>query len=87
MRKHYTLYNIYNATRTLLVIAALLIASGGGDVWGQQYVTWPSPVQNNPNNYTLSIPNSEENIGESTIKLFASPGETKTITFQEAGGA
>jgi hypothetical protein len=35
MRKHYTLYNIYNATRTLLVIAALLIAGGGGDVWGQ----------------------------------------------------
>lgn len=86
MRKHYTLYNIYNATRTLLVIAALLIAGGGGDVWGQN-VTWPRPVQSNPNNYTLSIPNSEENIGESTIKLFASPGETKTITFQEAGGA
>lgn len=86
MRKHYTLYNIYNATRTLLVIAALLIAGGGGDVWGQN-VTWPRLVQSNPNNYTLSIPNSEENIGESTIKLFASPGETKTITFQEAGGA
>lgn len=86
MRKHYTLYNIYNATRTLLVIAALLIAGGGGDVWGQN-VTWPRQVQSNPNNYTLSIPNSEENIGESTIKLFASPGETKTITFQEAGGA
>lgn len=72
MRKHYTLYNIYNATRTLLVIAALLIAGGGGDVWGQN-VTWPRQVQSNPNNYTLSIPNSEENIGESTIKLFCLP--------------
>lgn len=82
MRKCYTLYNIYESTRMLLIVGCLLSACGG-TVWAD---TWPQRVRNNPTNYSLSISTSD-NKGNSKKIIYARAGETKTLKLQDNAGA
>lgn len=82
MRKCYTLYNIYESTRMLLIVGCLLSVCGG-TVWAD---TWPQPVRNNPTNYLLSISTSD-NKGNSKKIIYARAGEAKTLKLQDSAGA
>ncbi len=156
MMRRYTLYNIYKATRGLMLAMCLLMAGsitswgqqnppdklswdgvqailedleGDGNVpvvefmslvnsgkivlkngsveeniryeegnnrwvydikWSYEEITaisleWPEGVKNYPNNYSISM--SSDVSGNSKKVIYAKPGESKTLHFQDGGGA